>query len=413
MSCERVFIPKIRRKPVAVLSNNDGCIVALSNEAKALGLRRGDPYFKVQHICERNDVTVFSGNHRLYGDMSSRVMAILASIVPEIEIYSIDEAFISFDGFSEDKLPDIGRDIVSRIRRSTGIPTSLGIAPTKTLAKVAARFAKKYPGYKAVCMIADDEQRRKALTLTPVGDIWGIGRRLRKKFELSGIDRAIQFADLSDTQVARLVNITGIRTWRELNGCPCIEMEDCPPAKRQICCSRSFGEMLSDFDSLRQAISLFATIASRKLREQHSAAVSVSVFLHTNAFREDLPQYCNSGHRRLSEASSDTIAITKTAVECLQSVFRKGYLYKKAGIIITEIVDENAVRRSLFTDEADRLRRQRLMSVLDSINACSISHDTVHMASYSPVDALTRSERKSRLYTTRLKDIISINCHGL
>lgn len=408
VSCERVFAPALRRCPVIVLSNNDGCIVALSNEAKALGLKRGDPYFQVSALCERHGVEVLSGNHRLYGDMSSRVMATLGTIVPDIEIYSIDEAFMDFDGWAADQLPDIGRTIVSRVRRHTGIPTSVGIAPTKTLAKIAARFAKKYPGYRSACMIGDDDQRRKALSLTEIGDVWGVGRRLVRRFEQIGVSTALQFADMPEDLVKTHFNIVTQRTWHELNGLPCIDLETQPAPQKQMCCSRSFGTMLTDFEQLREAISLFATIVSRKLRESGLAAVSLSVFIHTNSHREDLQQYFNSTGRRLDQATSDTISITKAAVECLRTIYRRGYHYKKAGIMITEIVRADAVQRSLFVDPAEQARRQRLMSVLDTINSRSVAHDTVHIAAYQPVESLVKGERRSRLYSMRLSDIINV-----
>ena len=411
VSCERVFTPSLRTRPVVVLSNNDGCIVALSNEAKALGLKRGMPYFKVKSMCDAGNVKVISGNHRLYGDMSSRVMATLASMVPEIEIYSVDEAFLHLEGWPDNKLPDVGREIVRKVRRATGIPTSLGIATTRTLAKVASKFAKKYSGYRGCCMIPDDNARRKALELTSIGDVWGIGRRLQKKFAYIGVENALQFADMERATVERMMNVGGCRTWRELNGEPCIALETVEPSKRQMCCSRSFSPLLTEFDQLRQAVSLFATILSRKLREQHSAAVSMSVFIHTNAFREDLEQYFNSSHRQLPEATSDTMTLVAMATECLKSVYRRGYSYKKAGVLITEIVNENAVRKSLFTDAGERDRRSRLMDVLDRLNSTSIAHDTVHVASYLPVEKLTRIEHRSRLFTTRFEDIITINCN--
>lgn len=412
VSCERVFNPALRNRPVVVLSNNDGCIVALSNEAKMVGLKRGNPYFKVKDLCERHGVEVLSGNHRLYGDMSSRVMAVLASLVPDIEIYSIDEAFINLDGYAPDRVVDAGREIVRQIRRCTGIPTSLGISSTKTLAKIAAHFAKKYKGYRSVCLIGDDESRRKALELTAISDVWGVGRRLRKRFERVGITSAIQFADMTAADVSAFLNVTGLRTWRELNGEACIDMDVVEPAKKQMCCTRSFGKMLSTFDQLCQAIALFATIVSRKLREHHQAAVSISVFIHTNAFRDDMEQYFNSAHRPLPEATNDTMELTKIATECLRSVFRKGYHYKKAGVIVTEIVDEGAVRRSLFADPADRARRGRLMDVMDRINSDSIAHDRVHIAAYQPVESIVRSERRSRLYSSNFSDIITVKCNN-
>ncbi len=409
VSCERVFVPALRRRPVVVLSNNDGCAVALSNEAKALGLKRGDPYFKIQALCAREGVEVLSGNHRLYGDMSNRVMATLSSMVPEIEIYSIDEAFLHLDGWSAAELSELGHKIVRRVRRDTGIPTSMGIAPTKTLAKVAARFAKKYPGYRSSCIIGSEDARRKALSLMPVGDVWGVGRRMTRRMAQAGITTALDFADMSENDVHRTFNVVLERTWRELNGVSCIDMELIDPPQKQMCCSRSFGTMLTEFDDLRQAVALFATIVSRKLRERRLAAVSVSVFIHTNVFRDDMEQYCSSACRRPAEATNDTMAITAAAVECLRAIYRRGYSYKKAGILIPELVDERAVRKSLFGTEKDRARHQRLMGVLDDINSNSIAHDTVHVASYKPAESLTRGERRSRLYSSCLKDIIIVN----
>lgn len=410
VSCERVFMPALRNRPVVVLSNNDGCIVALSNEAKALGLKRGNPYFQVKHVCDLHGVAVLSGNHRLYGDMSSRVMATLSSIVPDVEIYSVDEAFIKFDDMEPDEITKLGHDIVKSIRRATGIPTSLGVASTKTLAKIAAGFAKKYPGYHSVCMIDSEYARRKALELTPIGNVWGVGRRLRRRFEYIGVETALQFADMSRTDMEGLFNITGERTWRELNGEACISFENEAPTRQQMCCSRSFGNMIDDFDKLRNAIALFSTIVSRKLREQHLAAVSLSVFIHTNAYRKDMEQYFNSSHRRLAEATSDTMAITEAATECLRSVYLRGYSYKKAGVLITEIVDESAVRKSLFADDNKRARSKRLMNVLDKINNTSIAHDTVHIAAYRPVEEITNIHRRSQLFSTCMRDIITVKC---
>lgn len=408
VSCERVFDPSLRNRPVVVLSNNDGCVVALSNEAKALGIKRGNPYFQIEALCESRNVAVLSGNHRMYGDMSSRVMATVSAMVPDIEVCSVDEAFASMQYCDRQSLADEGRLIARTVRRHTGIPVAVGIAPTKTLAKVAARFAKKYPGYRSCCVIDSEEARRKALELTEIGDIWGVGRRLSKRFYQMGIDNALQFADMPRQRVESFMNVTGVRTWRELNGEACLKVEQYEPAKKQMCCSRSFGSMLSGFEEMHQAVSLFATILSRKLREAHQAAVSISVFIHTNAYRTDMEQYFNSAHRQLPEATSDTMALVAMATECLRSIYRRGYYYKKAGVMITEITDAGAIRRSLFTDEHDRQRRDRLMTVMDSINSSSLAHDMVHVASYSPVDKLTKSCLRSRLYSTKLSDIIIV-----
>ncbi|MDE6853496.1 MAG: Y-family DNA polymerase, partial [Muribaculaceae bacterium] len=276
VSCERVFNPRLRGVPVLVLTNNDGCVCALSNEAKTLGFRRGDPYYQIKDICARHGVHVLSGNHRLYGDLSSRVMATIASIAGDIETYSIDECFIGFDSLSAADAVEAGREIVRRVRRNTGIPTSLGIGPTRTLAKTAARFAKKYPAYRCVCAIDNEARRRRALELTPAGDIWGIGRKLVKRLATYGITRAIDLADLRRDDVEKILNVCGIRTWEELNGIPCIDPgtidSSTAPLQKQICCTRSFAENITDRKRLKDAIALFATIISRRMRKHHAAA---------------------------------------------------------------------------------------------------------------------------------------------
>lgn len=412
VSCERVFDPALARRPVIVLSNNDGCAVALSPEAKALGLKRGMPYFKIRDICDSNGVVALSGNHRMYGDMSSRVMATVGSIVPDIEIYSIDECFMHFDGWDNTTLPQVGRDIVRKVLRCTGIPASLGIAPTKTLAKIASGFAKKYPAYHGCCLIDNDEKRHKALELTPIGNVWGIGRRLSRKMLERGIDTAAKFASLSAEDAHKLVNVAGIHTWMELNGAPCIGCEDNPPARKQICCSRSFASGITDFNTLSEAIAAFVSIGARKLRQQDMVTTSISTFIHTNPFRDDLDQYYAAGHITLEEATSDTMTLTDAAIRGLRQVYRRGYSFKKGGILISEMSDAKTIQQSLFTEAADRERRRRLMRVLDRINASSTGRDTVHVAAQAPLDSYVRSERTSRRYTTRMSDIIVVHTGG-
>jgi DNA polymerase V len=409
VSCERVFNPKLRNVPVIVLSNNDGCAVALSNEAKALGLKRGNPYFQIQSICERNNVQVLSGNHRLYGDMSSRVMSTISSFVEDIEIYSIDEAFLNFEDVPMCDLVNFGRNIVRKIRRDVGIPTSLGIAPTKTLAKIASKFAKKYPGYCSACIIDNDDKRLKALSMTPIKDVWGIGRKLSVRLLDCGITTALDFANLSKEQVSSLLNINGLRTWQELNGTPCITMEVAPPDKKQICCSRSFANPIYQFSDLSEIVTAFTSIAARKLREQDCCAQSINVFIHTNAFRSDLDQYFNTAHIHLEEATSDSLTLSRKAIEGLQTIYKEGYGFKKAGIIISEIVPKMNVQQSLFENPQNRLKRERLMQIMDNINSSTLARDTVSIAN-SSIDKFTRREKISRLYTQRLSDIININC---
>lgn len=411
VSCERIFNPAVRNKPVIVFSNNDGCAVALSNEAKALGIKRGDPYFKIKGFCKVHDIKVFSGNHKLYSDISSRVMSTLSSIIPDIEIYSIDEAFIPMDGIDGNELYNTGRSIVRRIRRDTGIPTSLGIAPTKTLAKVAARFAKKYPAYHSCCVIDNEEKRRKALALTPVKDVWGIGRKLSLKLNDYGITTALQIADLPKDSIDKLMNVTGEKTWRELNGLPCIDHESDDMLQKQMMCSRTFAKSLTEFEDISNAIASFTNIVGRKMRERSLCAVSVSVFLHTDGFRTDLPQYYNTAHRTLPEPTSDTMTLTTVTVEAARSIFRKGYAYKKAGVMINELTDSDYIQQSLFCNPENRKRRQRLMEIVDNINSGVTGHDKIHTGSYSPMDTYIRRENSSRLFSTRLSDIITINCN--
>lgn len=413
VSCERVFNPSVRQKPVIVFSNNDGCAVAISNEAKALGVKRGDPFFKIKGICKVYGIETFSGNHKLYGDMSSRVMATLATMVPDLEVYSIDEAFLHLDGIADETLTDFGREIVRKVRRHTGIPTSLGIAPTKTLAKIAARFAKKYPGYRSCCVIDSDEKRRKALELTPIRDVWGIGRRLSVRLSDYGISNALQFADWSKDDIEKVMNVTGEKTWLELNGHACIDFEPEETPQKQMICTRSFGKAIANFEDLASAIAAFANTVGRKLRERSLCAISLSVFVQTDRFRGDIPQYYNNAHRCLAEPTADTLALTEAATDALRSIFNKKYEYKRAGIVISELTDASHIQQSLFGDPLERERRKKLMAVVDSINRCSLGHDKIHTAAYSPIDAFVRREKPSRLFSTRLSDIIRINCtHG-
>lgn len=413
VSCERVFNPSLRNKPVVVFSNNDGCAVAISNEAKKLGIKRGDPFFKIKGLCNVYGVKTFSGNHKLYGDMSSRVMATISSFVPEIEIYSIDEAFLNLDDFEIPISEDFGREIVKKVRRATGIPSSLGIATTKTLAKIAARFAKKYPGYHSCCIIDSDKKRRKALEMTNISDVWGIGRKINRRLTDCGITSALQFADLPQESINKLLNITGEKTWMELNGIPCVGLEPEESPQKQMLCTRSFGKPLTKFEDLLAAIASFSNTVGRKLREHDLCAVSLSVFIHTDSFSPNKPQYYNTAHRVLPEPTDDTITLTSAATEALGMIYRRGFSYKKAGIIINELTDGMHIQQSLFSKPGERERRKKLMAALDSINRCSLGHDKIHTAAYTPIDAFVRRENPSRLFSTRLSDIIRINCtHG-
>lgn len=396
VSCERVFTPSLENRPVVVLSNNDGCIVALSNEAKALGLKRGEPYFKVRHMADSHGVVALSGNHRLYGDMSDRVMSILRSLVPSIEVYSIDEAFLFFDPSTAD-LEGFGRYISETVRQYTGIPVSVGIAPTKTLAKIAARFAKKYPGYHGSCIIDSEQRRCRALQLTDVADVWGIGHRQSATLRRMGITTAWEFASLECNAVRRWFTVTGEKTWRELRGNPCIELQETPPDRQTITTSRSFPKDIYSFDELREAVCTFAAIAARKLRRQQCYALEIEVRIRTNRFHDRQPQYAAASRETFLDATSDTMQISAAATAALRRVWRRGYGIKKAGVTITRLTGRDGIQQSLFRDSADATRRERLMQVLDAVNEQLPGSAVLRLASArSPVSLISKGFRPDR-----------------
>lgn len=404
VSYERVFNPSLNGKPIVVLSNNDGCVIARSNEAKALSIPMGAPAFQIKDIVKANNMAVFSSNYTLYGDMSGRVISILAEQAPEIEVYSIDEAFIDLSGISD--LASIGTNIVNRVTKGTGIPVSLGIAPTKTLAKMANKFAKKYPAYNRVCIIDTKEKRIRALQLTEIGDVWGIGRRQAAKLEQQGVKTAFDFTQLPGSWVRKNMTVVGERTWKELRGISCIDMESAPPAKKQICTSRSFGKMVEDFDTMAEAVATYASTSTKKLRQQKGYAMSLMVFIHTNNFREDLPQYWKNIVIKLPVPTSDTLEIVHYALQGLRSIFIKGYQYKKAGVIITEIV--SSAQLGLF-DTVDREKREKLMRAIDKVNG-DYQHLIKLAVQGNSREWKLKQEQLSQRYTTDMNEILTINC---
>lgn len=403
-SCERVFNPSLNGKPIVVLSNNDGCVIARSNEAKALGIKMGVPAYQIKDLVKQHDVAVFSSNYVLYGDMSGRVMSMLADIAPEIEIYSIDEAFINIDGIQD--LQSLGLKIVNQVTRGTGIPVSVGIAPTKTLAKLANKFAKKHPAYNRLCIINTEEKRIKALQLTDIVDVWGIGRRQAEKLEKQGVKTAYDFTQLPGSWVRKNMTVTGERTWKELRGISCIDMESAPPAKKQICTSRSFGKMVEDIDTMSEAIATHASACAKKLRQQKSYAMSLMVFIHTNNFREDLPQYWKNTIIKLPVPTNDTLEIVHYALEGLKSIYMTGYQYKKAGVIITEIV--TSAQLGLF-DTVDREKREKLMQAIDKVNG-EHKHLVKLAVQGNGRDWKLKQEQLSKRYTTDINEVLTIKC---
>lgn len=404
VSCERVFNPSLVGKPVIVLSSTGRCVIARSNEAKALGIKMGEPAFQIEELINRYKITAYLSNLTLYGDMSSRVMSIVSELAPQVDIYSIDECFIDLSGIQD--LKTVGTNIVNRVVHGTGVPVSLGVAATKTLAKIASKFAKKYPAYNSVCIIDTEEKRVRALQLTPINDIWGIGSRHTKRLEERGIRTAYDFTLMPGSWVRKYMTVTGERTWKELRGISCIDLETAPPPKKQICTSRSFGKMLEDIHSISEAVSNYASSCAKKLRRQKGYAVSLMVFIHTNNFRQDLPQYWRNTVIQLPVATNDTAEIVHYALEGLKNMFLQGYQYKKAGVIITEITSE--VQTTWF-DTVDRQKREKLMQAIDKINGDYTQKVKLAIQGFGK-NTQIEQEQQSQRYTTDLNEVITINC---
>jgi DNA polymerase V len=405
-SCERVFNPLLNGRPVVVLSNNDGCVIARSSEAKALGIPMGEPAYKLKALIEANQVVVFSSNYVLYGDMSHRVMTTIAQFAPDMEIYSIDEAFLLFDGFENINLKEYGEKIVRTTTRNTGIPVSLGVAPTKTLAKLANKFAKKYKDYNGVCVIDTDEKREKALKLTAIGDVWGIGRQYAKKLEYYSIHTAWDFTQRSKSWVRHTMGVVGERTWLELKGTACVEM-DKTTTKKSICTSRSFGERLTELAPISEAVSNFAASCAEKLRKQHSLASVIMVFIQTNPNATNLPQHCKQVVLQLPVPTSDTSELINFALRGLKAIFAEGFQFKKAGVIVSEIVPERPLQGDLF-DTRNRDKFNRIMTVMDSLNA-SYGKQKVKIAAQGfDRKWKLKNEKLSPCYSTKLEDVLEI-----
>ena len=408
VSCERVFRPQLEGKAVVVLSNNDGCVVARSNESKAMGIKMGTPFYQVRDMVKAGRLIACSSNYTMYGDLSSRVMSILAESVPRIEIYSIDEAFLCMDGMSPENIEGISRELVAKVRKWVGIPVSIGIAPTKTLAKIASHFAKKYPGYRGVCRIDSEEKRLKALSLTPIREVWGVGRKLSVSMEQKGIRTALDYVQRPEEWIRKNYMLHGVRTWLELRGQVCVE-EELPEKRKSICTSRSFPGMMTDRSEIAARVADFAAKCAQKLREEHSAARQVDVVLYTNRFRDDLPQYFPCASVRLPVAASNTQEIVSAALKGFDTIYRSDYQYKKAGVTVSDLVDADAVQASLFDYDIDRRRKQdRLSEVMDRVNAGG--HNLVRLAAQRSGDYTDgiRSDYRSRRYSTSLDEVIEI-----
>lgn len=409
VSCERVFRPDLEGKAVVVLSNNDGCAISRSNEAKKLGIRMGQPFFEFRNMVLDGKVTVFSSNFYLYGDMSKRVQATLSRFSPSLEVYSIDESFIDLTGVTDVDFDRWAKFLSAECRRCTGIPVSVGVAPTKTLAKIASKLCKQYPKTMGGCYMHRPEDVEKVLRRFPVEDIWGIGRRYSKRFRnYYGINTAYDFVSKGEAWVAMEMGITGVRTWKELKGIPSIGFEDEAPDRKQIMVSRSFSKDLSDLQEISEQVSLFCSLAVDKLRKQHSCCSSATVFAVSNRFRESVRQYTGSRLVTFNVATDSIIEINSAIMNALRDIFRDGIGYKRAGVILQDIVSADSVQQCLF-DDVDRDKHYRLMQAVDAINRKN-GKESIGVASRSLDGIHMHREHLSPCYTTRLEDILTIKC---
>ena len=436
-SCERVFRPDLIGKPVVVLSNNDGCVIARSEEAKALGYKMGDPFYQVKGKLEAEGVAIFSSNYTLYGSLSNRVMSMLSHYSPHIDQYSIDESFFEVDQsmaerfFQENQkenetflnedslLHQYGARISADVLRAVGIPISIGIAETKTLAKIGSKFAKKYKGYLGCCLIDTDERRHKALSLFPIEDVWGIGRQIARKLNYMGIRTAAQFADKKESWVRSNFNITTVRTWKELNGESCISIEELPQ-KKSICTSRSFaGEGISDKNVIEEAVANFAVRCTEKLRLQGSVCQGITVFAWTSRFNEHVPEYTIHDSLTLPIATNAQDEIVGAALSILRAKYPKpmadcrsdrpglSFRFKKAGVILWQISPAHPRQQDLF-DPIDRSKQKALMEAIDAINRKN-GHGTIRQAIQGNGCRFDlKREYMSKRFTTDIHDILKV-----
>lgn len=410
VSCERVFRPDLEGKPVAVLSGNDGCIIARSNEVKSLGIKMGTPFFQIKDIIEKEHVTCFSTNFSLYGDISARIMSILSAKTERLQQYSIDEAFLTLDHLTGEEYKPYCEQIVKEIRRGIGVPVSIGIAKSKTLAKIASHYAKKYPGYKGVCQILTEEQRIKALQGVPVDDVWGIGRKNNRKLYSAGIRTAVDLANMPHEWITNFFTKPGIETWKELNGEDCINISSLPE-KQSISMSRTFATAITDRVEIEGELTNFASACCRKLRKQSSVCQQLIVFAATSRFRTDTNQHYLSAVVTLPTATNNEQEIMNYLLLAFRKHYKKNMPYKQAGVILTQISSESVVERDFF-DSRDREKDTRLQQAIDKVTAIygkgQIRFAT--QASAEKREAVYNTNNLSPRYTTRINEILTVTC---
>ncbi len=402
-SCERVFNPKLAGKPVVVLSNNDGCVVARSAESKALGIPMGAPYFKIEKEFIKAGGLVMSSNYALYADMSNRVMSILSGFSRDQEVYSIDECFLSFDGFQD--IARIGQDIRATVRQWTGLPVCVGVGSSKTLAKLANHVAKKRPEWNGVCNLVDVADPISIIGDFDVGEVWGVGRKISGRLAKLGITTVGQLVGTDPKLIRREFSVVMERTVIELRGVSCLTLDDIAPPKQQIMSSRSFGQPIYELKEMEEAVATYVGRAAEKLRRQGSAAGAIYVFVQTNEFKPNEPQYNRGVTVPLAIPSGDTIALTRSALRGLKAIFRTGFAYKKAGIMLVELEPADRVATDLF-EEGNREKSAALMRVLDAANA-KFGRGTLRVCAEGVSQAWTMKRlRKSPNYTTDWNDLI-------
>ena len=408
VSCERVFNPQLRDQPVVVLSNNDGCVVARSNEVKALGVKMGTPWFQMKDLARQHGILALSSNYSLYADMSSRMMAVLGTYSPDQEVYSIDECFLGMQGFSHFDLLEHGQRIRRQVLQWVGIPVCVGYGETKTLAKLANHCAKKrLAGIEGVCDLTrlSPSERSRVFAALPVNEVWGVGRRLTEQLGARGIATVEQLRTADAETLRQAFSVVLERTVRELNGTPCLDMETVAPNKQQILSSRSFGAYVYTLPELREAVALYMSRAAEKLRRQGSLAGRVQVYIRTNPFKENAPQYQRGVNVPLTEATDDTLRLIKAAHWGLKRLYRSGYAYQKAGVALLDLRPRCHVQMDLFSTLPNR---HALMQVMDRINA-SFGRGTLRTAAEGirPAWRMKR-ERMSPAYTTRWDQLAEV-----
>lgn len=402
-SCERVFNPKLQNKPIVILSNNDGCVVARSNEAKAVGVSMGVPFFKISALIKQHDIQVLSSNYALYGDMSARVMRVIGEFAPEQEVYSIDESFLHLTGMRD--LAGVGSQIRTRVKQWLGLPVCVGIAPTKTLAKLCNATAKSYSKLDGVLDYnsLSDERKAKLLQSFDVGDVWGVGRKLKERLRLLGITSAYALRESDPEEMSRRFSVVMKRTITELRGVSCIDMENANEARKQILSSRSFGRPVKELFELEEAVTMYTSRAAEKLRGDGTRANEITVYIRTNPYLDDA--YAESATVKFPHPTDDSMMLVKHAVEALRSIYKEGLIYQKAGVTLSNLVSNDGQQLSLFQSEDDNAKSKRMMQALDQTNQ-KYGRGALFLAGEGTKKAWQiKAEYKTPEYTTNWDDL--------